>query len=637
MTIGWEHPIDSLKGWEGINSADMEWFRDEPLEKLARECVQNALDAGLDNSKPVKVEFDLIDVKVDSIPDLKALKKNINSALETYKNEQMADSKVINLYENANKLLSKDTMSVFQIIDSNTSGMAWDDSKKCDFFTYMRASSHSSKGGDSGGSFGIGKMAPFVVSGIRTIFASSVYRQDNGYHQVTQGKAELSSLNDDEGILRRKVGLWGNKENFDPVHSNELIDSSWIYKSTSNELNEENIGTKISSLGFNKNQNKIWQYEIASSIIKNFFVAIHTNRLEVNVGGLAISSGSLNNYFKMDAFAQKIKANKYVDSLDWEKEFDITRQYVESLDNNPKVKVIKNKLQYLGNCELRIKIEENLPKRICYIRNGMKITEDLGVSGVKSFSGLMEFVAIFQCLNKKGNEILRSMENPSHNAFDPKRPEDAEERALASNAINELAYWIRSNLNEFARKQGEEAKDIQELLEFFSWEEEEEGEKGSEEVNPFGKPVKVKVKRASRKRLPKIPNPKPSRKRPGPDPSPPSPNPIPTPPNPDPGPGPDVKIRIPVAVGNFRFLKKANGKSIKLFFTPEFSGEANFELFRSEADGRGSNPIKMIKHNDTKAQIFVEGERTEINVELHDELDGSLEIALFQFLKGAKS
>ena len=59
MTIGWEHPEDTLKGWEGINSADMEWFRDEPIEKFAREAVQNSLDAAIGNSKPVKVKFDL--------------------------------------------------------------------------------------------------------------------------------------------------------------------------------------------------------------------------------------------------------------------------------------------------------------------------------------------------------------------------------------------------------------------------------------------------------------------------------------------------------------------------------------------------------------------------------------------------
>ena len=61
------------------------------------------------------------------------------------------------------------------------------------------------------------------------------------------------------------------------------------------------------------------------------------------------------------------------------------------------------------------------------------------------------------------------MENPSHNAFDPNRPEDDKERALAHNAIKELASWIRASLNEHARKHGDEVKDIQELFEFFSW------------------------------------------------------------------------------------------------------------------------------------------------------------------------
>ena len=63
MTIGWEHPEDTRRGWEGINSADMEWFRDEPIEKFAREAVQNSLDARNDMSKPVNVKFDAKDNK----------------------------------------------------------------------------------------------------------------------------------------------------------------------------------------------------------------------------------------------------------------------------------------------------------------------------------------------------------------------------------------------------------------------------------------------------------------------------------------------------------------------------------------------------------------------------------------------
>ena len=639
MTIGWEHPEDTLKGWEGINSADMEWFRDEPIEKFAREAVQNALDAAIGNSKPVKVNFDLIDVEVGSIPGIDELRDNIKGALnfnqENNEKDSYATEKVNKLYENAIKKLSADTIPVFQITDSNTTGMSWDNTKSNHFFTYMRAISHSSKGSDAAGSYGIGKMAPFVVSSIRTIFASSVYKQGNDYYQVTQGKADLSSFYDSNKTQRRKTGFWGEKGTFNPVKSADLVDSSWIYKSTNNKLSENDVGTKISTLGFNSNQNGIWEYEIASSVIQNFFVAIHANELEIQVGNLFINSKSLSNYFNLDTFAQKIKVNKNIEVTNWQKEFEITNHYVSSLENNSDIETITAKLKFLGNCELRIKIGDDLPKRVCYIRNGMKITESLGVSGVKSFSGLMEFVAIFQCLNQKGNEILRSMENPSHNAFDPNRSEDTKDRALAHNAINELASWIRENLNDFARKQGEEAKDIQELLEFFSWEEEEQGEGGSEEVNPFGKAVKVKVKAATRKKLPKIPNP-----RPGPippKPRPPGPEPVPTPPNPKPGPGPDVIMRIPVAVNNFRFFKEENNKSLKLFFTPEFSGEADFELFRSEADSRSSSPLQVLKTNDNNSNVYIEGERAKLEIELIDSIDGSLEISLFQLKGGVKS
>jgi len=637
MMIGWEHPEDTLRGYEGINSADMEWFRDEPIEKFAREAVQNALDAGIGGSEPVKVNFDLIDVKVDSIPGIDELRENIKGALsfniENNEKDSYATEKVNKIYENALKKLSLEVIPVFQITDSNTSGMSWDNKKNNHFFTYMKASSHSGKGSDSAGSYGIGKMAPFVVSAIRTIFASSVYQQGNDYCQVTQGKADLSSFYDSNNIQRRKTGFWGEKGKFNPVKSADLFDSSWIYKSASNNLSESDVGTKISTLGFNANQNGIWEYEIASSVIQNFFVAIYTNELEIQVGSLFINARSLPNYFNVDTFAQKIKINKNIEVTNWQKEFDITHEYVSCLDSTSEVEVINSTLEYLGDCELRIKIGEDFPKRVCYVRNGMKITESLGVSGVKSFSGLMDFVAVFQCKSKEGNEILRSMENPSHNAFDPNRPEDSNEKSLAHNAVKELGAWIRKHLNDVARRQGEDAKDIDELLEFFSWEDEEQGEDGIGEINPFGKPIKVKVKRATRKKLPKIPNPRSGPKPPNP--SPPGPNPVPTPPNPKPGTGPVTNIRIPVAVKNFRFLKQENSKSLKLFFTPEFSGEAGFEIFRSEADSRDSIPLKLKDSKDKNAMVYIEGQRAELDINLVDSIDGSLEIALFQ-IKGGK-
>ena len=135
--------------------------------------------------------------------------------------------------------------------------------------------------------------------------------------------------------------------------------------------------------------------------------------------------------------------------------------------------------------------------------------------------------------------------------------------------------------------------------------------------------------------MPKIPNPRPGPSPPNP--SPPGPNPVPTPPNPKPGPGPVVNIRIPVAVNNFRFLRQENDKSLKLFFTPEFSGEAEFEIFKSEADSRDGAPLSLVDAKDKNTMIYIEGERTELDIELVDSIDGSLEIALFQTKGGKKS
>ena len=41
----------------GLDTADMETFKKDPISSLAREICQNSLDARLDTSKPVTVEF----------------------------------------------------------------------------------------------------------------------------------------------------------------------------------------------------------------------------------------------------------------------------------------------------------------------------------------------------------------------------------------------------------------------------------------------------------------------------------------------------------------------------------------------------------------------------------------------------
>ena len=64
--------------------------------------------------------------------------------------------------------------------------------------------------------------------------------------------------------------------------------------------------------------------------------------------------------------------------------------------------------------------QTSLPKRVAMIRKtGMKIFE-------KPFRSILPFCGVFMCRNDTGNELLREMEPPKHNVWDPDHPERAQ-------------------------------------------------------------------------------------------------------------------------------------------------------------------------------------------------------------------
>src|SRR5690606_32508883 len=73
----------------------------------------------------------------------------------------------------------------------------------------------------------------------------------------------------------------------------------------------------------------------------------------------------------------------------------------------------------LGHCKLHILVGEELPKRVAVLRNGMLITSNL--AKLRRFSDFKEFVAVFECWSTKGNDLLRAMEPPAHDDFEPMR------------------------------------------------------------------------------------------------------------------------------------------------------------------------------------------------------------------------
>ncbi len=631
--IGWLHPKDESDEWDGSNDAGMEWFQGDSVTNFAREGVQNSLDAMQEGADKVVVKLNINKVDVDTIPNIAELKENLHLAFNSFLREfgEDGDQRPVTFYNRAIKVLDQPKISVFEFSDYNTTGMWWiKDIRKSPFYIYMKAKGITGKSSDESGSFGIGKNAPYVVSDLRTIFSSTVYKGEDGVlHQAIQGKSILSSIIDNQGVQRRGNGYWGVRENCQPVYDSEVVFPQWIQRANLDKLTLNDLGTKISVLGFSSNQNRMWEERIVSAIIRNFFAAIDSGKLEVHISNKYIlNHRSLLPTIKDHTFrarVQEIEGSSGITSL------NLRASYLSTLkDDN--VIVRNKKLVYLGECRLKIKVEENLPKKVCFIRNGMFITDDLKAPGISSFSGLKDFVAVFDCVNKKGNKLLRLMENPSHTNFDPDRPYEYEDKIKAKNAITELGKWIREELKLHAKEKITKVRDIKELLEFFSYQDQDQdSDSAEEEEDPFSGILDIEEVVEIKPRQKIVPG---KGKDDVPPDVPPTPLDVPpTPPNVPPTPPVVVKKLKKCTLENFRFIKK-DRKIFRLFFTSTHTGEVNLFVYASGEDIEKRLKVGKLNQEELTNNIckvnVVSNNRCEVEVELESDFHGALEVVAYE-------
>lgn len=98
----------------------------------------------------------------------------------------------------------------------------------------------------------------------------------------------------------------------------------------------------------------------------------------------------------------------------------------------------KKTLSHVGSCELFLTTSApDLPRKICMVRKtGMRIYDYQPKACRVPFSGL------FTCTDPEGNKLLRLLEPPKHDIWDPKRVEgDAGKKAM-----DEIKLWIREEV-----------------------------------------------------------------------------------------------------------------------------------------------------------------------------------------------
>ena len=208
-------------------------------------------------------------------------------------------------------------------------------------------------------------------------------------------------------------------------------------------------GTSLSIIGFRTTEE--WRLRIASNVIENYFCAVDQGKLTVRIAPheheiepdlREIDKDSLQNWF------DHLEANP-VDTDDSGEEpgnaLQQTRAFWEISRGAP---TVEKQDKDLGHCKLWIRVEENLPSKVALVRRtGMLVTNQQ--PKLQRFYGFRDFVALCVFEDSKGNELLRNMENPRHDEFEPERlPDDDKKRGRR--ALNRLTKWIRSEIRKVA-------------------------------------------------------------------------------------------------------------------------------------------------------------------------------------------
>jgi hypothetical protein len=477
----WLHPIDVSDQWDGFNDSGLAHFAGSPLESLAREVVQNSLDSWSgDESKPVRVVFEEISVKTTEIPGIEELRTNIQRCLNASRGESGEGEKAQQFFEIALNELGKHRIKVLAISDFNTKGIRGPASNGTPYFAFMKAKGQSKKDDqNASGSYGIGKFAPYAASMIRSVFVSTVSRDETGeVHQLTQGRAILMSHDDEDGGRHQGVGFWGNPEKCQPVVGVCESLPNWLQRVSGRSLSEDDCGTRLLVIGFAEKGD--WKRRLQSTLIKNFFGAIHAEKLDLQIGDEIL----INRQTQYDIVEQEeILLGMETD----EEGVRNTIAYLKCLLTHENIAIERHQNTVFGHCEIRVMVADDLPKKVVFLRNGMLISDTLKLNGLRRFSEFKDFVAIFQCKDDAGNALLRKMEPPRHDDFQPALLLTKDEQNKAKRGLQEAAEYIRDMLRRNAKDPVSEVTKLDELKEFFGDERSGNGGSVGEETNPMGK------------------------------------------------------------------------------------------------------------------------------------------------------
>lgn len=439
----WHFPSTDGGDEDGINDPLRETFEGDHERFVARESIQNSLDARKDDTQPVLVRFERLNLPIADVPGLSELKDVLQRARDYSSNQDKSSA----FYGAALELLEHDTVPVLRISDFNTVGLnGSDDDTGGGWYKLTRGVGVNSMSGVGGGSFGIGKGAPFAASGLRAVLYSTINEDGEA---VFKGKVRLSSFCNDDGDVRRGIGDYGLESGRSVGSIRNLEDIPQLFRRTEQ-------GTDIYIVGY-QTEEADWTKLLLNSLLNNFWAAIHFNELDVELldnGELLHSVGDEN----LEEYMTEYAGGKD-DSLNF------------YLAVKEPTKQIDAELPLLKRVSLFVKTGENYPKAVQMMRKSKMVVYTIG-----NYRVLPEpYAAVFICESDEGNRLLRDLEPPAHDTWDAER-----NKPLGKKVTKEYLDFIRNSLRDMADDKDTEPEDIPELSKWLPEDDEERDDK-----NPY--------------------------------------------------------------------------------------------------------------------------------------------------------
>lgn len=417
----WRFVSNLNAGDDGLNDAGIETFSAEATPAMVREVIQNAIDArknGIDN--PVIVEFDDFEIDKEKYLSSDEYIEILHKCIDSNAN----DTNVVSFFKQALSIMEKH-IKVLRISDYNTTGLAGAETgtRGTIWHGLIKSKGSSNKNITSGGSFGIGKSAPYACSNLRTVIYSSKVQDVYSYI----GVARLVSFENNHGETTIGTGYYtediGLKANMEKYSLNGY------------ERNED--GTDIYILGFDQEGDLVTT--IKEAVLYNFFVSIWKGLLVVKYKDLEISKANL---------------GQYIQELDSAKFYELQNYYrlliaKPAKDNDSIVEIILNSKEFGekygigdGECTLLLMHEDNLNRKILMTRQpGMTLFQQPKIHGSISFTGILLITG------DNMNKLFKNMEMPAHDAWEPKRCKVDTKKYI--DAYSDLRRYLRNKVSEY--------------------------------------------------------------------------------------------------------------------------------------------------------------------------------------------